>query len=70
MPVSLLYMHNCKCKFGQQTATSFLMRFRLGGSGFKPETSSPLAPYVKGIGELTDLMQKLTSVIEDDLNER
>ena len=46
------------------------MRFRLGGSGFKPETSSPLAPYVKGIGELTDLMQKLTSVIEDDLNER
>ena len=45
------------------------MRVRLGRKGYQPDNESPLAAYVKGIGELTDLMQKLSSIIEEDLNE-
>ena len=56
--------------FNFQTLTSFLLRKRLGGKGYQPDADSPLTPYVKGFGELTDLTQKLTSIIEEVSDER
>ncbi|XP_046566692.1 PCNA-interacting partner-like [Haliotis rubra] len=48
-----------------QTATSFLMRIRLGGKGYAPDTECPLNQHVKGLGDLTELVQKLLTVAEE-----
>ncbi|XP_070556871.1 PCNA-interacting partner-like isoform X2 [Ptychodera flava] len=53
-----------------QTAVSFVMRVRLGGHSYKPNEDNPLAPYIKGLGEFVDVIQKLQTIIEEDPNAR
>ncbi|XP_067677440.1 PCNA-interacting partner-like isoform X2 [Haliotis asinina] len=48
-----------------QTATSFLMRIRLGGKGYAPDIECPLNQHVKGLGDLMELIQKLLTVAEE-----
>ena len=46
------------------------MRLRLGGKSYAPDPNSKLAKYVKGLAEFTDLMQKLHTILEEDLDVR
>ncbi|XP_060565444.1 PCNA-interacting partner-like [Ruditapes philippinarum] len=49
-----------------QTATSFIMKIRLGGKGYAPDCNNPLGAHVKGIGEFVSLMHRMETVIEED----
>ena len=49
-----------------QTATSYVMKIRLGGKGYAPDPNHPLGPHVKGIGEFVSLMHRMETVIEED----
>ncbi|XP_052776621.1 PCNA-interacting partner-like [Mya arenaria] len=49
-----------------QTATSYIMRIRLGGKGYAPDSSNPLAPHVKGVGEFVSLMHRMETVLEEE----
>ncbi|XP_053394104.1 PCNA-interacting partner-like [Mercenaria mercenaria] len=49
-----------------QTATSFIMKIRLGGKGYAPDPNHPLGAHVKGIGEFVSLMHRMETVIEED----
>jgi len=51
-----------------QTVTSFVMRIRLGGRGYAPPADCPLLKHSKGLSEFTDLMLRLQTVTEEDLN--
>jgi len=51
-----------------QTMTSFVMRIRLGGRGYAPASDCPLMKHSKGLAEFTDLMLKLQTIIEEDVN--
>ena len=42
------------------------MRLRLGGKSYAPDPESALAPYVKGITEFTQLINKLQTIVEED----
>ncbi|XP_064604342.1 uncharacterized protein LOC135469709 [Liolophura sinensis] len=53
-----------------QTATSFITRLRLGGKGYAPDKCCPLAQHVKGMGDFSDLMQKLQTILEEDTDAR
>ncbi|KAL4226683.1 hypothetical protein ACF0H5_014663 [Mactra antiquata] len=53
-----------------QTASSYIMRIRLGGKGYAPDPNNPLAPYVKGVGEFVSLMHRMETVIEEDPDSR
>ena len=46
------------------------MRLRLGGKSYAPDPESSLAPYVKGISEFTQLVNKLQTIVEEDANIR
>ncbi|XP_059156919.1 PCNA-interacting partner-like [Physella acuta] len=48
-----------------QTLSSYMLRIHLGGSGYAPATDSPLLAYVKGLGSLLDLTQKLQTIVEE-----
>lgn len=49
-----------------QTASSLIMRIRLGGKGYAPDPNHPLGAYIKGIGELVTLIQRMETIIEED----
>ncbi|CAL1538073.1 unnamed protein product, partial [Lymnaea stagnalis] len=49
-----------------QTLSSYMVRMQLGGSGYAPKSDSPLLVYVKGLGLLLELTQKLQTVIEEE----
>lgn len=53
-----------------QVSSSFVMRIRLGGKSYAPNSSHRLAPHVKGLSDFTDLMHKLQTVIEEDSDSR
>ncbi|ELT93635.1 hypothetical protein CAPTEDRAFT_56156, partial [Capitella teleta] len=53
-----------------QTAVSYIMRLRLGGKSYAPDPKCKLNRYVKGLSEFTDLMHKLSNILEDELNPR
>ena len=44
------------------------MRIRLGGRGYAPAADCPLLKHSKGLSEFTDLMQKLQTIIEEDVS--
>ena len=52
--------------FSFQTASSYVMRLRLGGKSYAPDPKSALAPYVKGISEFTQLVNKLQTIVEEE----
>ena len=49
-----------------KSMVSYLMRLRLGGKSYAPDPNSPLAQHVKGLGDFTDLMNKLQTLVEED----
>ncbi|XP_055886998.1 PCNA-interacting partner-like [Biomphalaria glabrata] len=51
-----------------QTLSSYMRRIHLGGSGYAPSQDNPLMQYVKGLGMLLDLTQKLQTVVEEELD--
>ena len=51
-----------------QTASSYVMRLQLGGKSYAPDPKSALAPYVKGISEFTQLINKLQTIVEEEAN--
>ena len=53
-----------------QTAVSHVMRIRLGGKSYRPDPNQPLGNHVKGLGELVDLLHKLQTVMEEEMNTR
>ncbi|CAG5132869.1 unnamed protein product [Candidula unifasciata] len=48
-----------------QTLSSFMLRIQLGGQGYAPTRDNPLMEYMKGLGSLLDMTQKLQTVIEE-----
>ena len=52
-----------------QTAISYVMRLRLG-RGNAPDPNSELQEHIKGISEYVSLMQRMETVIEEDLDIR
>jgi len=54
------------CTF--QTITSYVMRIRLGGRGYAPGADCALVKHTKGLSEFTDLMHKLQTIVEEELN--
>ena len=44
------------------------MRIRLGGRGYAPAADCLLQKHSKGLSEFTDLMLKLQTIIEEDLD--
>ncbi|XP_029633029.1 PCNA-interacting partner-like isoform X1 [Octopus sinensis] len=53
-----------------QQAVSFIMKLRLGGKGYAPDSTSHLRMHVKGLSQFIDLLHKLQTVIEEDQNVR
>ncbi|XP_071498709.1 PCNA-interacting partner-like [Diadema antillarum] len=47
------------------TMVSFVMRLRLGGKSYQPDSSSPLGAYVKPMGEFVNLIQKMQTAAEE-----
>ena len=58
---NLICLHFCF-----QMILSHIMRIRLGGKSYAPDPNSPLSQHVKGLGELTDLIHKIQTVVEED----
>lgn len=48
-----------------QTLSSFMLRIHLGGQGYAPTRDNPLMEYLKGLGSLLDMTQKLQTIIEE-----
>ena len=46
------------------------MKIRLGGKGYAPDPNHPLSQFVKGFGEIVDLMQRLENIIEGEADTR
>jgi len=46
------------------------MKLRLGGKGYAPDSEHPLAQHVKGLGEFVTLVQRLQTIIEEDLDKK
>ena len=44
---------------------SVITQLRLGGRGYAPDANNGLLEYVKGLGLLFDLMNKLQQLLED-----
>lgn len=44
------------------------MKIRLGGRGYALDAACPLAAHIKGLGEFIDVMHKLQTIIEEELN--
>ncbi|XP_062594898.1 PCNA-interacting partner-like [Saccostrea cucullata] len=53
-----------------QTATSFIMRVRLGGKGYKPDPSLPITQHTKGLSDFITLTHKLQTIVEEEENTR
>ncbi|XP_052274325.1 PCNA-interacting partner-like isoform X2 [Dreissena polymorpha] len=53
-----------------QTATSYIMKIRLGGKGYAPDLQNSLGAAVKGVGDFVSLMQRMETVLEEDLDIR
>ncbi|XP_061192032.1 PCNA-interacting partner-like [Saccostrea echinata] len=53
-----------------QTATSFIMRVRLGGKGYKPDPSLPISQHTKGLSDFITLTHKLQTIVEEEENTR
>ncbi|XP_071965567.1 PCNA-interacting partner-like [Antedon mediterranea] len=51
-----------------QTATSFVMKIRIGSKSYSADQSCQIAQYVKGLSEFVSLIQKLQVIIEEELN--
>ncbi|CAD5111723.1 DgyrCDS1012 [Dimorphilus gyrociliatus] len=53
-----------------QTAVSYVMKTRLGGKSYAPDENDPLSHYLKALGDFTDFIHKLHSIVEDEKNSR
>jgi hypothetical protein len=46
-------------------AMSVITQLRLGGQGYAPDPNTGLLEHVKGLGQLTDMMNKLQQLLEE-----
>lgn len=46
------------------------MKTRLGGKSYAPDENDPLSHYLKALGDFTDFIHKLHSIVEDEKNSR
>ncbi|XP_033105204.1 PCNA-interacting partner-like [Anneissia japonica] len=53
-----------------QTATSYVMRIRIGGKGHIPDMSCQISQYVRGLSEFVNLILKLQVILEEEENPR
>lgn len=53
-----------------QTATSFIMKVRLGGKGYQPDSSLPITEHVKGLSDFITFTHKLQTIVEEEDNSR
>ena len=44
------------------------MRLRLGGRGYAPSVDNQLGLHVKGLGEFVDMLHKLQTIVEEEVN--
>lgn len=49
-----------------QTALSFIMKVRLGGKGYQPDSSLPITQHVKGLSDFITFTHKLQTIVEEE----